>query len=91
MWGTYGKGGVEHCAGTCPLHQLTWKKLIDCDTEHLQAILRTQYQIVDHPYTGYIHSILEERGVRPEKFSTEAANKLWAAIMRARDYEPKAD
>lgn len=33
MWGTYGKGGAEHCAGTCPEHRLVWKKLVDCDTE----------------------------------------------------------
>lgn len=27
IWGTYGKGGVEHCAGRCPLHRLQWVKL----------------------------------------------------------------
>ena len=91
VWGTYGKGGVEHCAGTCPLHRFAWKKLIDCDTEHLQAILRTQHQIVGHYYTDYIHSILKERGVKPEKFSVDAANKLFAAISRAQKYVSKAD
>jgi hypothetical protein len=91
MWGTFGKGGVEHCGGTCPLHQLKWKRLVDCDTEHLQAILRTQHQIVGHYYTDYIHSILKDRGVKPVKFSAEAANKLYYDLMRAKTHESKAD
>lgn len=48
LWGTYGKGGVEHCAGTCLLHPLRWVKLADCSTDHLQAILRTQHHIPWH-------------------------------------------
>jgi hypothetical protein len=83
MWGTYGKGGAEHCAGTCPEHQLFWKKLVDCDTEHLQAILRTQRHIVGHPYTELIHSILNDRGVKPEKFNFEAASEFEWKVRQA--------
>lgn len=82
VWGTFGKGGVEHCAGGCPEHQLTWKRLIDCKTEHLQAILRTQYQIQGHCYTEIIHSILKDRGVKPAKFSPEASNRLYSSFYR---------
>lgn len=59
MWGSFGKGGVEHCSGTCPEHPLRWKRLMDCETEHLKAILRTQ-----RPQASYfviITSILEDR------------------------------
>ena|SRR5271154_1621992 len=94
MWGTYGKGGVEHCNGTCPLHQLEWKKLVDCYTEHLQAILRTQPQIVGHEYTDIIHSILADRGVKPKKFSFKAAQELnWKIhlALRARANESKTN
>lgn len=74
MWGTYGKGGAEHCSGTCPEHPLRWKRLIDCDTEHLQAILRTQWQLwypgvagtCDYP--DIIKAILKDRGVEAETY-----------------------
>ena len=64
MWGTFGKGGVEHCHGYegCPQHPLTWKRLVDCDSEHLQAILRTQYQIRNTDYPAIIKAILADRG-----------------------------
>lgn len=61
MWGTYGKGGTEHCNGTCPEHPLRWKRLIDCDTEHLQAILGTQ--LINNSYRVIINSILKDRGL----------------------------
>jgi hypothetical protein len=60
-WGTYGKGGVEHCGGTCPKHPLVWKRLVDCDTDHLQTIL--QYQLADDNYRELIRSILADRGI----------------------------
>ena len=60
MWGTYGKGGVEHCYGTCPEHQLRWVRLIDCSTEHLHAILRTQSHI-GHDYTRVFNTIIQDR------------------------------
>jgi hypothetical protein len=82
LWGTFGKGGVEHCAGTCPEHQLRWKALTDCDTEHLQAILRTQRHI-PYRYTEAIHAILTERGVKPDEFSFEAESEFLFAVSRA--------
>ena len=60
MWGTYGKGGLEHCNGTCPLHPLRIVRLVDCNTEHLFAILRTQLQIPPVYYYAII-AILTER------------------------------
>ena len=69
LWGTYGKGGIEHCDGTCPLHQLRWKRLEDCDTEHLQAILRTQRQVHEHPaLKKVIEELLFERGASAPEF-----------------------
>ena len=86
QWGTYGKGGAEHCAGTCPEHQLRYKKLIDCDTDHLQAILRTQYQLYN-PRLDYIldiiHSILKDRNIVPEEFSQEACNEFYRKVTKA--------
>lgn len=38
-WGTYGKNGDQ---------PLTWKKLCDMETEHIEAILRTQTHISEH-------------------------------------------
>lgn len=61
VWGTLGKGGVEHCSGTCPDHQLTYKKLIDCDTEHLEAILANSRHIRGSHYENIIQSILTDR------------------------------
>ena len=92
QWGTYGKGGAEHCAGRCPLHQLTWKKLIDCDTDHLQAILRTQHHI-PLLYSVVIGSILEDRGVVAEKFDLAASNEFYRKVTAAMqlDFKEKKD
>lgn len=51
MWGTYGKSGNE---------PLRWVRLVDCSTEHLEAILSTQGQIT-HAYRAAINSILYQR------------------------------
>lgn len=52
-WGTCGKDGF---------HPLVYVRLIDCSTEHLQAILRTQHHISDD-YRMIILGILSGRGV----------------------------
>jgi hypothetical protein len=83
IWGTYGKGGVEHCAGRCPLHPLQWVKLVDRETSHLQAILRTQRQIVGTHYQRGIEAILRKRGETPEKFSYEAEQELFRKMSAA--------
>jgi len=72
-WGTYGKGGAEHCGGRCPEHQLRWKKLVDCDTDHLQMILKNQGHVNHSPYLRQIiHEILIERGATPAAFDPDA-------------------
>ena len=81
LWGTYGKGGVEHCAGTCSEHQLRWVPLDGCETDHLQAILRTQR--IPEQYTEAIHGILKERGVKPDKWSFEAESEFFHAVSQA--------
>jgi hypothetical protein len=66
VWGTYGLDALPHCQGRCPVHQLVWRRLIDCNTEHLQAILRTQPQVYGScDYAAIIYSILEDRGIKP--------------------------
>lgn len=62
IWGTFGKHGVTHCNGTCPLHQLRYVRLMDCETSHLLAILATQYQIAYTNYPRVIRAILNDRG-----------------------------
>jgi hypothetical protein len=68
VWGTFGKGGFEHCRGRCSEHEYKEVRLIDCSTEHLQAILDGGY--VDgvatfaramSEYRDIIESILEDR------------------------------
>lgn len=49
-WGTRGKDGTD---------PLTYVRLIDCSTEHLRAILTTQYPSTD--YKMVIRSIIEDR------------------------------
>lgn len=49
-WGTRGKDGTD---------PLTYVRLIDCSTEHLRAILATQYPSPD--YKMVIRSIIEDR------------------------------
>lgn len=51
LWGTYGKPRKK---------RVKWVKLIDCTTEHLQAILKTQYQL-DSTFKTIIQSILQDR------------------------------
>ena len=50
-WGTYGKSGKE---------PLRWTTLGRCTSEHLKAILETQFQITDQ-YRQAIKMILERR------------------------------
>ena len=87
LWGTYGEGGIEHCAGTCPLHRLRWKRLDDCDTKHLQMILLNQRHVHGTYYEFAIRSILIGRGVKPKEFSLEAENELFDAVSRAVRYK----
>lgn len=63
-WGTRGKDG------TLPLIH---KKLVDCDTDHLQAILTTQKRI-SPPHKTTITSILKDRRICPE---CQAENQVW--------------
>jgi hypothetical protein len=57
LWGTYGKSGKE---------PLKWKKLGECDTDHLQAILDTQP--LTETYKTAIQNILQSREkTRPTK------------------------
>jgi hypothetical protein len=86
LWGTYGKGGAVHCGGTCPLHRLQWVRLVDCTTEHLQAILRTQSQIRNTAYPGLIASILRDRDVVPESFNPEAAREFERQAYHSKIY-----
>ena len=62
LWGTFNKNGVKHCNGKCPLHQLRYIRLIDCESSHLFAILGTQHQLRFTKYPVIIESILEDRG-----------------------------
>ncbi len=80
VWGTYGKGGAEHCAGTCPEHQLRWKRLIDCDTDHLQMILQNQRHVRYSNVRTIIESILKDRGVEPKEFSLEAEREFLVKV-----------
>jgi hypothetical protein len=52
MWGTYGKCGTQ---------SLTFVRLIDCSTEHLQAILKQKG--ITPIYPPIIRKILSDRGV----------------------------
>jgi hypothetical protein len=51
-WGTYGKSGKD---------PLKYVRLVDCETPHLQAILKTQWQIANTVYEKIIKSILDDR------------------------------
>lgn len=63
VWGTFGKGGLLHCNGTCPEHPLRYVRLKDCETDHLKAILATQSQIQGRSYQRIILSILADREI----------------------------
>lgn len=56
LWGTYGKNGDQ---------PRRWVPLRECETEHLQAILRTQLHIYGGIIEKVIKHILKERGVKP--------------------------
>lgn len=51
LWGTYGKPKKK---------RVKWVKLKSCSTEHLQAIVKTQYQI-DQVFKTIVQSILQDR------------------------------
>jgi hypothetical protein len=52
-WGTRGKSGKE---------PVRWVRLVDCSTEHLQNILKTQPQLEDLVgFKEIIESILQDR------------------------------
>jgi hypothetical protein len=53
VWGTNGKSGNE---------PLRYVRLVDCSTEHLQAILLTQKEHLYDSYAMIIRSILDDRG-----------------------------
>lgn len=53
-WGTFGKDGKE---------PLIYKRLIDCDDEHLQNILRTQPHLDILDYDVIIKEILKDREI----------------------------
>jgi hypothetical protein len=52
IWGTYGKDGRG---------PLKWKKLVECETDHLIAIIKTQP--INASYQIIIAQILNDRGV----------------------------
>lgn len=68
VWGTFGEGGVEHCGGACPEHQLRWVKLKDCDTNHLKLLIaQRQPGIFFGDNYKIICAILKDRGEDPSK------------------------
>ena len=56
LWGTYGPKGDQ---------PRRWVPLKECETEHLQAILRTQLHVYGGVVERVIKHILKERGVKP--------------------------
>lgn len=61
-WGTYGKGVAEaYGRGEVALEDLTltWVWLDECDTEHLEAILKSEN--LEDLYKMEIEEILQER------------------------------
>jgi hypothetical protein len=63
LWGTYGKGAMEaYMFEDKPLPPMKLIKLGDCNTEHLEAILKNQNLDVRSPkYYTAIKNILEDR------------------------------
>jgi hypothetical protein len=55
-WGTYGKDGKG---------PLKFVLLVNCETDHLQAILRTERWHLDKNYDDAICAILWKRGTKP--------------------------
>ena len=65
LWGTYGKGVAEAYERGEIARQdmsLTWKRLDNCDTEHLMAILKKETWICEQ-YVKAISNILVDRGI----------------------------
>jgi len=56
LWGTYGKGRA---------HSMRIVMIGDCDTDHLQNILRTEDWHLNQLYRDGICQILKERGQTP--------------------------
>lgn len=56
LWGTYGPKGDQ---------PRRWVPLKECETEHLQAILRTQPHVYGTVIERVIKHVLKERGVTP--------------------------
>ncbi|MCK5604403.1 hypothetical protein KAR91_21110 [Candidatus Pacearchaeota archaeon] len=68
-WGTFGKNAV--------LREPKWVRLIDCSTEHLEAILKTQPHINAYPVIRMVvESILEDR-----EFDTSEGSNMKAFIF----------
>lgn len=59
LWGTYGPKGDQ---------PRRWVPLKECETDHLQAILRTQPHVYGTIMEKIIKHILKERGVEPFDF-----------------------
>lgn len=57
LWGAYGPNGDQ---------PLRWVPLKECETDHLQAILRTQLHIYGTVVDKVIRHWLSQRGVKPE-------------------------
>ena len=64
LWGTYGKNGDQ---------PLRWVRLGDCETAHLEAILRTQNP--QPLYSVAICHILQDRGVDGWELFFEGGDK----------------
>ena len=65
VWGTYGKDGKQ---------PLKWIKLIDCEDNHLKAILKIH---IGDLYKDVITNILEERII---KFRKEKLTKILKSV-----------
>lgn len=57
-WGTYGKEGKGPCKDV---------KLVDCDTEHLKNILRTQPQITSFTTLVIVAILMERSAIKKVK------------------------
>jgi|SRR5579863_511578 hypothetical protein len=80
MWGTYGKGGWEHCKGTCPEHQYREVRLMDCSTEHLQTLWTNDWLTGD--YESVVEAILDDRGEPYELPESEPVYKYVVQFRR---------
>ncbi len=86
-WGTYGKGALERYLldGTTP-PPMKIKPLGDCDTDHLEAILR-HVTPVTHGYEGYhevsaaVHLMLLDR-----RWRDRGPTPWWLTLLRACGY-----